>query len=284
MEHLTSTQIIVPGSLGDSGMLEAALERAAHEFFHVWNVKRLRPVELGPWDLTRPPTTRSLWIAEGITNYYGHLMQRRAGIWTDEQLLQTLAQQINEVENSPGSRLMSAEESSINAPFMDGATPTQRNNLSNNSVNYYPKGEVLGLVLDLLIRRKTEGRASLDEVMRRMYQKFYVESQNETYYLRGRGYTNEDFERVASEVAGTDLQDFFKRYVRGVETPPYDEALETVGLRLVREAARSKPDPKKSSRTEKSSHSEPQGYDYRIEEKRDASPQARALRAAWMQG
>jgi predicted metalloprotease with PDZ domain len=284
MEHLTSTQIIVPGSLADPGMLEAALERAAHEFFHVWNVKRLRPVELGPWDFTRPPTTRSLWIAEGITNYYGHLMQRRAGIWTDEQLLKTLAQQINEVENSPGSRLMSAEESSINAPFMDGATPTQRNNLSNNSVNYYPKGEVLGLVLDLLIRRKTGGRASLDEVMRRMYQKFYVESPNDTYYLRGRGYTNEDFERVASEVAGTDLQDFFKRYVRGVETPPYDEALETVGLRLVREAAHSKPETKNSLRTEKSSHSEPQGYDYRIEEKKDASPQARALRAAWMQG
>lgn len=286
MEHLTSTQIIEPGALADPGMLEAALDRAAHEFFHVWNVKRLRPTELGPWDLTRPPATRSLWIAEGITNYYGHLMQRRAGIWTDEQLLQTLSQQINEVENSPGSRLMSAEESSLSAPFMDGATPTQRNNLSNSSVNYYPKGEVLGLVLDLLIRRKTEGRASLDEVMRRMYQKFYVESKSDTYYLRGRGYTNEDFERIASEVAGTDLQDFFKRYVRGVETPPYDEALATVGLRLVREAARSKPDGERTtSRTpQKASHSEPQGYNYRIEEKRDATPQSRALRAAWMKG
>ncbi len=285
MEHLTSTQIILPGSLAAPDMPEAALDRAAHEFFHVWNVKRLRPVELGPWDFTRPPSTRSLWIAEGITNYYGHLMQRRAGIWTDEQLLKTLGQQINEVENSPGSRLMSAEESSLSAPFMDGATPTQRNNLSNNSVNYYPKGEVLGIVLDLLIRGKTNGRASLDEVMRRMYQKFYVESPNDTYYLRGRGYTNEDFERVASEVAGTDLQDFFKRYVRGVETPPYDEALGVVGLRLVREAARSKPDKERTSRTEKASPpSEPQGHDYRIEEKRDVSPQARALRAAWMNG
>lgn len=285
MEHLTSTQIIEPGSLADPGMLEAALDRVAHEFFHVWNVKRLRPVELGPWDFTRPPSTRSLWIAEGITNYYGHLMQRRAGTWTDEQLLKTLAQQINVVENSPGSRLMSAEESSIAAPFIDGATPTQRNNLSNNSINYYPKGEVLGLVVDLLIRRKTDGRASLDEVMRRMYQKFYVESANDTYYLRGRGYTNEDFERVASEVAGTDLQDFFKRYVRGVETPPYDEALATVGLRLVREAARSKPARERTSRTDKASpQGEQQDYDYRIEEKKDASPQARALRAAWMKG
>lgn len=284
MEHLTSTQIIEPGSLIDPGMLEETIDAVAHEFFHVWNVKRLRPVALGPWDFTRPLSTRSLWIVEGITNYYGHLMQRRAAIWTEAQLLQTFAQQITQVENAPGSRLMSAEESSISAPFLDGGTHTQRTNLDNTSVNYYPKGEVLGLVLDLLIRRQTEGRASLDDVMRRMYQKFYVESPNDTYYLRGRGYTNEDFERVASEVAGADLTDFFKRYVRGVEAPPYDEALATVGLRLVRQPARSTADTASDSGTQQASHRAPQTYDYRIVERRDATPRARALRAAWMKG
>jgi predicted metalloprotease with PDZ domain len=179
---------------------------------------------------------------------------------------------------------MSAEESSISAPFLDGATHTQRTNLDNTSVSYYPKGEVLGLVLDLLIRRQTGGRASLDDVMRRMYQKFYVESPNDTYYLHGRGYTNEDFERVASEVAGADLTDFFKRYVRGVETPPYDEALATVGLRLVREAARSATDTAGDSRTQEASHRASRSYDYRIVERRDATTQARALRAEWMKG
>jgi predicted metalloprotease with PDZ domain len=288
MEHLTSTQIITPGALADQGELENALDGAAHEFFHVWNVKRLRPVELGPWDFTRPLRTRSLWIAEGITNYYGHLMQRRAGIWTDARLLERLGQQIAEVENAPGSRLMSAEESSIVAPFLDGGAHAQRNNLDNTSVNYYPKGEVLGLMLDLLIRRETAGRASLDDVMRRMYQKFYVESAADTYYLRGRGYAVEDFERTASEVAGRDLQDFFKRYVRGVETPPYDEALATVGLRLVRAPSRaagerSQPSFVSTGKVE-ASHLRAHPFAYRIEERRDATPQQRALRAAWMRG
>jgi predicted metalloprotease with PDZ domain len=272
MEHLTSTQIIEPGSLADQGMLEDTLDGVAHEFFHVWNVKRLRPVELGPWDFTRPLSTRSLWIAEGITNYYGHLIQRRAGIWTDAQFLETLARQISEAENAPGSRLMSAEESSISAPFLDGLAYTQHTNLANTSVSYYTKGEVLGLLLDLLIRRETEGRASLDDVMRLMYRRFYMESPAATYYLRGRGYTGDDFERAASEVTGKDLHDFFQRYVRGVENPPYDEALAAVGLRLARATAR-------TNRSSPEQH-----YEYRIEERRDASPQARTLRAAWLKG
>ena len=235
MEHLTSTQVIMPGALADAGIYEEALDAIAHEFFHVWNVKRLRPIELGPWDFTRPANTRGLWIAEGITNYYGHLMQRRAGLWDDSKLWTMLVQQITEVENSPGSRLMSAEESSLSAPFIDDAPHAQQTNLANSSISYYPKGEVLGVVLDLLIRGKTSGKASLDEVMRRMYEEFYVKSPNATYYLRGRGYKNEDFEHMVAEVAGADMSDFFKRFVRGVESPPYEEAFAQVGLRFVRE-------------------------------------------------
>jgi predicted metalloprotease with PDZ domain len=235
MEHLTSTQIIMPGALADASTYDEALDAIAHEFFHVWNVKRLRPIELGPWDFTRPANTRGLWIAEGITNYYGHLMQRRAGLWDDAKLWTTLLQQITEVENAPGSRLMSAEESSLSAPFIDDAPHAQRTNLANTSISYYPKGEVLGIVLDLLIRGRTNGKASLDEVMRRMYEKFYLKSPSATYYLRGRGYTNDDFEHVVSEVVGADMGEWFKRYVRGVESPPYEEAFAQVGLRFVRE-------------------------------------------------
>src|SRR5206468_13097340 len=165
------------------------------------------------------------WIAEGITNYYGHLMQRRAGLWNDGELWTRLLQQITEIENSPGSSLMSAEESSLSAPFIDDAPHAQQTNLANSSISYYPKGEILGVVLDLLIRGKTNGKASLDQVMRRMYEEFYLKSPNATYYLRGRGYKNEDFEHMVSEVAGADMSDFFKRYVRGIESPPYEEAL-----------------------------------------------------------
>jgi len=349
MEHLTSTQIIESGALADPGMSEDALDAIAHEFFHVWNVKRLRPIELGPWDFTRPANTRSLWIAEGITNYYGHLMQRRAGLWTDAKLLSTLSQQITEVENSPGSRLMSAEESSLSAPFIDDAVHAQQTNLANTSISYYPKGEVLGLVLDLLIRGKTNGKASLDDVMRRMYDEFYLKSPNATYYLRGRGYKNEDLEQMVSQVAGAVMSDFFKRYVRGVESPPYEEALGQVGLRFVREPrqpvavgispdendkanftiGRVRPDSpaadaglevgdkilffgglkitptnflkllnrykpgdrvalivQRGARTMQTSITlgEPQILNYRIEEMKDASSEAKVLRVAWLNG
>ena len=238
MEHLTSTQIIEPGALADPGTYEETLDAVAHEFFHVWNVKRLRPVELGPWDFTQPLSTRSMWIAEGITNYYGHAMQRRAGLWNDEKFLRTLAVYIGSIENSQGGRLMSAEDASLSATFLDGGVHAQKTNLANTSVSYYNKGETLAIVLDLLLRGRTKGRASLDEVMRRMYDEFYLKSPKARYYLKGRGYTGEDFQRVTSEVAGKDMSDFFKRYVRGVEPPPYDEAFGYVGLRLVREAAR----------------------------------------------
>ncbi|HYU97914.1 MAG TPA: PDZ domain-containing protein [Pyrinomonadaceae bacterium] len=238
MEHLTSTQIIEPGALGEEGVYGSTLDTVAHEFFHVWNVKRLRPLELGPWDFTRPLSTRGLWIAEGITNYYGHMMRRRAGLWDDTALLGRESQTITGIENAPGSHLMSAEDSSLSAPFLDDAPHAQQTNLDNTSISYYPKGELIGLVLDLMIRGKTNGKASLDDVMRRMYEEFYLKSPNASYYLRGRGYTTEDFERVASEVSGLDLHEFFRLYVREVTVLPYDEALGFVGLSLVTEQAR----------------------------------------------
>jgi predicted metalloprotease with PDZ domain len=274
MEHLASTQIISTRALGDKDVLANAVDTAAHEFFHVWNVKRLRPVELGPWDFTRPLNTRSLWIAEGLTNYYGNLMQRRAGIWTDEAFLRALARSIGSVENAPGSRLTSAEEASLIASFIDRTPHAQRTNLAETTVSYYAKGEVIGIVLDLLLRGKTRGRASLDDVMRRMYEEFYVRSPQATYYLRGRGYTGADFERTSSQVAGTDMSEFFARHVRGTEVLPYEEAFAYVGLRLVRSPA----SPVQTPNTGQTRARE----EYRLEEIPNAPAEARALRAAWL--
>ena len=350
MEHLTSTQIIEPGALAETGVYGSALDTVAHEFFHVWNVKRLRPVELGPWDFTRPLNTRGLWFAEGLTNYYGHLMRRREGVWDDTALFRRESQTITQIENAPGTRLMSAEDSSLAAPFIDGAPHEQKTNLDNTSISYYPKGELIGLVLDLIIRGKTNGRASLDDVMRRMYDEFYLKSPNATYYLRGRGYVTEDVERVASEVAGFSLSEVFRRYVRGVETLPYDEAFSQLGLRLVREQARQpynggiaidgeakgelmigavRPNSpaedagleegdeilllgrrfvsrenflvslarykqgdrvpisvKRDRRTIQATLvlGAPERFEYRIEERKDATPEQKALRAAWLKG
>jgi predicted metalloprotease with PDZ domain len=234
MEHLTSTQIIQPGALGEPGVYERALGTVSHEFFHVWNVKRLRPLELGPWDFTRPLATRGLWVAEGFTNYYGHLMLRRAGLWDDLAFLKQEAHTIDGIESAPGSRLMSAEESSLSAPFLDDAPHAQMINLENTSISYYPKGELIGMVMDLLVRGRTKGKASLDDIMRDMYEEFYLKSPNSSYYLRGRGYQTEDLERVASRRAGFDLSDYFKRHIRDVQVLPYDEAFAYVGLRLVK--------------------------------------------------
>lgn len=276
MEHLASTQIINRSALGDKDSLDNAVDTAAHEFFHVWNVKRLRPVELGPWDFTRPLNTRSLWIAEGLTNYYGGLMQRRANLWTDERFLRSLAGAIGGVENAPGNRLTSAEEASLVASFIDRTPHYQRTNLAETTVSYYAKGEVVGIVLDLLIRGKTGGRASLDDVMRRMYEEFYVGSPTTTYYLRGRGYTGADFERTVSQVAGADMSEFFARHVRGTETLPYDEAFAYVGLRLVKSPAATVQTPNTGQTRARE--------DYRLEEIKDAPADARARRAAWLKG
>jgi predicted metalloprotease with PDZ domain len=272
MEHLNSTQIIETGPLSDAGVLEGAEDAAAHEFFHVWNVKRLRPVGLGPWDFTRPLVTQGLWIAEGFTNYYGKLSRRRAGLWNDEQLLKSYAGAIGGIENSPGSRLTSAVDASILAPFIDRASSDQRTNVQNTLVSYYPKGETLAVTLDLLIRGRSKGRSSLDEVMRRAYEEFYLKSPNDSYYLKGRGYTVEEFQSLASRVAGFDLSDFFRRHVYGVEPPPYDEALSYVGLRLTR-TQESNAQPATPARTL-----------YRIEKDERAGPEALALREAWLSG
>lgn len=234
MEHLTSTQIIQSGALADPNVFESTLDTVAHEFFHVWNVKRLRPLELGPWDFTRPLSTPGLWVAEGFTNYYGHLMMHRAGLWDERSFLQREAVTISRVEYAPGNRLMSAEESSLSAPFIDGTEHVQATNLPNTSISYYPKGELIGMVLDLLLRGRTKGKTSLDDVMREMYDEFYLKSPNNSYYLRGRGYQTEDLERVVLRRSGLNFSDFFKRHIRDVELLPYDEAFGHVGLRLVK--------------------------------------------------
>jgi predicted metalloprotease with PDZ domain len=231
-------------------------------------------VGLGPWDFTRPLVTEGLWIAEGFTNYYGKLSQRRAGLWDDEQLLNSYAGAIGYIENAPGSRRASAVELSILAPFIDRATSDQRTNPQYALTSYYPKGETLALPLDLIIRGRSKGRASLDEVMRRAYEEFYLKSPNDSYYLKGRGYTVDEFERLASRVAGFDLSQFFQLHVYGVEPPPYEEALAYVGLRMVRTQEPRAPGPNAP---------EPRTV-YRIEKDDKASPEARALREAWLKG
>ncbi len=239
MEHLNSTQIIVRGEPQGAG-LEEALEIAAHEFFHVWNVKRLRPAALGPFDYTREDYTRSLWFVEGVTSYYSYVHLLRSGLWTRAQFLNRLAAEIADLQDDPGRKLMSAESSSFNAWFYDRAPQMQETNFANSTISYYNKGALLGLLLDLEIRSRTGGARSLDDVLRKMYREFY-EAPAATPYGPGRGYHEKDIEEAVSAVAGSDFTNFFRRYVSGTDELPYDRVLKLVGLELRAGAAPGSP-------------------------------------------
>ena len=230
MEHLNSTQVIVRGSL-TAGSLDEAIETAAHEFFHLWNVKRLRPAGLGPFDYTKENYSRSLWFAEGVTTYCSYLALLRAGIYNRAEFFDHLAEEIRTLEGEPGRTLMSAESSSFHAWFYDRVPQMQETNFANTTFSYYNKGAVLGMLLDLEIRGRTRGEKSLDDVLRLMYRDFY-QAPAESYYGPGRGYQEEDILAAANAATGSDFRPWFARYIQGVDELPYAEALARAGLRL----------------------------------------------------
>ena len=230
MEHRNSSQIIARGALSGAGLAEA-LETAAHEFFHVWNGKRLRPAGLGPFDYTREQYTRSLWFVEGVTTYCAYLYLLRSGVWTRQQFLERLAEEIHTLEMAPGRVLMSAEDSSFHAWFYDRSPQMQQTNFANTTISYYNKGAVLGLLLDVEIRGRTQGRRSLDDVLVAMYRKFY-QAPATTYYGPGRGYAEAEILEAVNAVAESDFTPFFDRYVRGTQSLPYAQTLAEVGLEL----------------------------------------------------
>jgi predicted metalloprotease with PDZ domain len=221
LEHLNSTSLIVTRfSFQPESNYIDFLSLVAHEFFHLWNVKRIRPDALGPFNYTTENYTKLLWVAEGITAYYQTLFLRRAGFVSDKEYLGALSETIRDVQTKPGRLLMSAEEASYDAWIKYYRADE---NFVNSQISYYDKGALLGLLLDLQIRKMSGGARSLDDVMRALYTDFFKKNRN---------YTPADFERVCERMAGGSLEDFFARYVRGREELPYDAILANVGLRL----------------------------------------------------
>jgi predicted metalloprotease with PDZ domain len=195
----------------------------SHEFFHVWNIKRLRPVELGPFDYEIENYTRSLWIAEGITDYYGPLIVRRAGLSSREEYLAALSETIHTLQSTPGRKAQSVEQASWDA-WIKLYRPDE--NSVNTTISYYTKGAVVGWLLDARIRHATSGYAtgakSLDDLMRLALERF----------SGARGFTTEQFKALAAEVAGVPLDDFFRHAVESTEELDYAEALDWFGLRF----------------------------------------------------
>jgi predicted metalloprotease with PDZ domain len=199
----------------------------AHEFFHTWNVKRLRPIELGPFDYENEVNTRSLWIAEGLTSYYDRLFVRRAGLCTAAEYLagdppaagEKPRNDIDRLQDVPGRLVQPLESASFDAWIK---FYRRDENTNNTAISYYTKGAVVGWLLDARIRNATNDQKSLDDVMRLLYER----------YSGARGYTPQDFRNTASEVAGTDLSDFFHRALETTDELDYDEALRVFGLRF----------------------------------------------------
>lgn len=213
MEHANSTAIAVSSA--------DYLERvAAHEFFHLWNVKRIRPSSLDPVDYTKEQYTRALWFAEGVTSTYGSYTLLRSGLWSKEQFYADLGYQITDLEARPANRWQSAEQSSLDAwlekyPLYNGG---------DSSVSYYTKGQILGVLLDVLIRDRTDNTASLDDVLREM---------NIEFAKKKRTYRDSlDIRLAAERVAGGSFEEFFRRYVSGADPLPYAQILGLAGLEV----------------------------------------------------
>ena len=234
LEHKNSTVLMASrwATRTRSGYL-SWLNLVSHEFFHTWNVKRLRPVELGPFDYENEVYTPSLWVAEGITSYYDRLLVRRAGLCSVEEYLagdppspgsdsDKATNDIERLQTTPGRLVQPLESSSFDAWIKfyrrDENTP-------NTGISYYVKGAVVAFLLDAKIRRATGGQKSLDDVMRLAYAR----------YSGPRGFTAEQFQAVAQEVAGIDLSSWFRKVLQTTEELDYAEALDWFGLRFAKD-------------------------------------------------
>jgi predicted metalloprotease with PDZ domain len=213
MEHSFSTAIAASSP-------ESAAAIAAHEFFHAWNVKRIRPQDLEPVDYTREQYTRTLWFAEGVTSTYAAFTLERSGLWSKDQFYGDLAQQIQTLEARPARKWQSVEESSMDAWLekYDGYNRPHR------SISYYNKGQILGVMLDLSIRDATDNHRSLDDVLRLMNTKFAQQGR----YYNG----SEDIRAAVEKISGISYEDFFRRYVAGTDDIPYESFLSAAGLEL----------------------------------------------------
>jgi predicted metalloprotease with PDZ domain len=191
----------------------------AHEYFHNWNVKRLRPVELGPFDYENENYVKTLWVAEGFTDYYADVLPKRAGIASRDEFLDGLSDQIEQVQTIPG-RLVTPVNMASFDTWIKQYRPDE--NTANMSVNYYPKGAVIAFLLDARIRNATSGARSLDTGMQWAMQRYSGE----------KGYTPEQFYAVMSEAAGVDLKGWFAKTAESTEELDYTEALNYYGLRF----------------------------------------------------
>jgi len=221
LEHLNSTALQFNrfGFKPDT-RYKGFLGLVAHEYFHCFNVKRIRPDALGPFDYENENYTKLLWVAEGGTEYYAGLLLRRADLISEQEYLQNKAGGIEQLQATPGRLETSLEEASFDAWIK---YYRQDENAINNQISYYDKGEIVNMMLDLTIRGASGGAKSYDDIMRYLYNEFYK---------KGRNYTPQDLQKAAELAAGHPLDDFFSKYVRGTAEIDYNAIVKNIGLQL----------------------------------------------------
>lgn len=219
LEHLNSTALQWQRfGFKPVARYKGFLGLVAHEYFHAFNVKRIRPDALGPFDYENENYTKLLWVAEGGTEYYSNLLLRRAGIISDKEFINQKVGAFNDLQSRPGRFETSLEEASMDAWIK---YYRQDENSVNNQISYYDKGEIVNMMLDITIRTASNGAKSLDDVMRHLYNEFYK---------KGRNYTSEDFQKASEMAAGKNLDDFFSKYVRGEAEIDYAGIMKGIGL------------------------------------------------------
>ncbi|HVD91623.1 MAG TPA: PDZ domain-containing protein [Vicinamibacterales bacterium] len=229
LEHRNSVMMMASRwAMGSRARYLNWLSLASHEYFHLWNVKRLRPIELGPFDYEHEVYPRSLWISEGLTDYYGDLQVRRAGLSSPGEYLSQLSDAIKALQSTPGRLTQTAEMASFDA-WIKQYRPDE--NSLNSSISYYTKGNVLGWLLDARIRAATHDAKSLDDVMRLAFGR----------YAGARGFTPEEFRQVAAEVGGAALGAWFTQALDSTDELDYSQALDWFGLEFA--AVPPPPDP-----------------------------------------
>jgi predicted metalloprotease with PDZ domain len=225
MEHAFGTAIEMNGERLSGNIMPLA-SVSSHEFFHLWNVKRIRPQSLEPIDYQRAMDTRALWFSEGVTSTVGDMLLARAGLLSDRQYIDRIGAEINELQSRPAHRWQSAEESSLDAWFEGNSFYRS----PERSISYYNKGEVLGVLLDLRIRQLTNGRKSLRDLFQWM---------NDNYAKKGLYFPDSDgVQQAAEAVTGQSFAEFFHAYVADVRELPYNESFSFVGLQVAETSVR----------------------------------------------
>jgi predicted metalloprotease with PDZ domain len=236
MEHRNST--VVADAVSIKGDVAPVLDTVAHEFFHCWNVERIRPKSLEPFNFEEANISGELWLAEGFTQYYGELVMQRTGFTPLDRTVASMGRMANAVVNSPGRRFHSAVEMSQLAPFNDAATAIDRTNFRNTFLSYYTHGGALALALDLSLRERSKGSVSLDDYMRAMWQVHGKPGGPRPGFV-ARPYTIADARDRLAAVSGDRAfaDQFFARYVEGHAVPDYASLFQAAGIAFRKENA-----------------------------------------------